>query len=38
MVLEKARDRLGRSCEKCRSVTESQGGKEHLTYDTNKEG
>ena len=39
MVLEKdGGDHMHQSCEKCKSVTESQGGKEYTTYDTKKEG
>ena len=39
VVLEKdGEDHLDRSCEKWRSVTESQGGEEYPTYNKKKEG
>jgi hypothetical protein len=39
VVLEKNReDQLDRSCEKWRSITQSQGGEEYRTYNKKKKG
>jgi hypothetical protein len=39
MVLEKnEEDQLDRSCEKLRSITQSQGGEEYRTYNKKKKG
>jgi hypothetical protein len=39
VVLEKnGEDQLDRSCEKWRSITQSQGGEEYRTYNKKKKG
>ena len=39
MLLEKdGENQLGRSCEKLRNITQSQGGKEYRTYSKTMEG
>jgi hypothetical protein len=38
VVLKVGEDQLDRSCEKWGSITQSQGGKEYLTYNKEEEG
>jgi len=37
-VLKDTADQMERSCEKCKSITYSQGGNEYSTYNEQKEG